>query len=137
MLIRPKRRRATAIIEYPAGILLTHMRGMAPALPGGGIKPGESDEAAVIREVLEETSLQVVHALFLFHFETFAHQHAVFWIIPTGIPQASQEVDALLYYTPEKLIRVSPETYELLKYFHRYRFDNPDNFGYNPNAPNN
>src|SRR5881398_29149 len=46
-----KRKRATAIVEYADGILLTLMRAMGASLPGGGVKPGESDEAAVIREL--------------------------------------------------------------------------------------
>lgn len=43
MPARPKRKRATAIVEYPEGILLALMRYMAAALPGGGVKPGETD----------------------------------------------------------------------------------------------
>jgi NUDIX domain len=61
-----KRKRATAILEYPDGILLTLMRYMAASLPGGGVKPGESDEAAVIRELHEETRLHAIHSVFLF-----------------------------------------------------------------------
>ena len=41
MTPRPRRRRATAIVEYPEGILVTVMRYMACGLPGGSIQPGD------------------------------------------------------------------------------------------------
>jgi len=64
----PKRRRATAIVEHPEGILVTLMRYMACALRGG-VQPGESDEAAVIRELREETGLAATKVIFLFRYE--------------------------------------------------------------------
>ncbi|XVQ12779.1 NUDIX hydrolase [Spirillospora sp. CA-255316] len=47
-----------------SGRLLLIRRGRAPAagtwsVPGGRVEPGESDEAAVIREMREETGLEV------------------------------------------------------------------------------
>ncbi|MEV4221647.1 NUDIX domain-containing protein [Nonomuraea sp. NPDC049725] len=51
-------------IIFDAGRLLLVRRGHAPSaglwsLPGGRVEPGESDEAAVRREVMEETGLRV------------------------------------------------------------------------------
>ena len=53
-----------AIIKDPRGRLLLIKRGHAPqagrwSLPGGRVEPGESDQQAVIREIREETGLEV------------------------------------------------------------------------------
>jgi 8-oxo-dGTP diphosphatase len=53
-----------AVIKDPAGRLLLIRRGHEPgaglwSLPGGRIEPGETDQQAVVREVLEETGLSV------------------------------------------------------------------------------
>jgi len=53
-----------AVIKDAAGRLLLIKRGHEPgaglwSLPGGRIEPGETDQQAVAREVLEETGLQV------------------------------------------------------------------------------
>ncbi|HUA30679.1 MAG TPA: NUDIX domain-containing protein [Streptosporangiaceae bacterium] len=53
-----------AVIKDPAGRLLLIRRGHEPgtglwSLPGGRIEPGETDQQAVVREVLEETGLRV------------------------------------------------------------------------------
>jgi 8-oxo-dGTP diphosphatase len=53
-----------AVIKDPAGRLLLIKRGHEPgaglwSLPGGRIEPGETDQQAVAREVLEETNLRV------------------------------------------------------------------------------
>ena len=53
-----------AIITDAAGRLLLVRRGHAPqagrwTLPGGRVEPGETDQQAVVREILEETGLAV------------------------------------------------------------------------------
>jgi 8-oxo-dGTP diphosphatase len=53
-----------AVIKDPDGRLLLIKRGHEPgaglwSLPGGRIEPGETDQQAVAREILEETSLSV------------------------------------------------------------------------------
>ena len=55
---------AGAIVRDQQGRLLLIQRGHAPdkgkwSLPGGGIEAGESAEEAAVREVLEETGLDV------------------------------------------------------------------------------
>jgi 8-oxo-dGTP diphosphatase len=61
---RPTVRAVGAVITRSDGRLLLIKRGNEPgrglwSLPGGRIEPGESDVAAVAREVLEETGLVV------------------------------------------------------------------------------
>jgi len=53
-----------AVIRDEAGRLLLILRGHEPgiglwSIPGGRLEPGETDEQAVVREVLEETGLAV------------------------------------------------------------------------------
>lgn len=54
-----------AVVHDAAGRLLLIRRGQPPSagtwsLPGGRVEPGESDADAVVREVREETGLDVV-----------------------------------------------------------------------------
>ena len=57
-------RTATAIIEFPLDTILLIKRNTVPfkgfwALPGGRAEPGETVEQTVVREVKEETGLDV------------------------------------------------------------------------------
>ena len=57
-----------ALVHDDTGCLLVVRRAREPAagswsVPGGRVEPGESDEQAVVREVLEETGLHVVVGL--------------------------------------------------------------------------
>ena len=59
-----------AVIRDEAGRMLLILRGHEPgkglwSIPGGRIEPGESDEQAVLREVREETGLEVSCGRFL------------------------------------------------------------------------
>ncbi len=54
-----------AVISDESGRMLMILRGHEPAkglwsIPGGRIEPGETDEQAVVREVREETALEVI-----------------------------------------------------------------------------
>ena len=53
-----------AVVHDDHGRLLLVQRGRAPSrglwsVPGGRVEPGETEEAALVREVAEETGLQV------------------------------------------------------------------------------
>src|SRR3972149_4154901 len=57
-------RTATAVIEFSPQMILLIKRDTAPfkgywALPGGRAEPGETVEQAIVREVKEETGLDV------------------------------------------------------------------------------
>ena len=63
-LVKYSGRTATAIIEFPLDTILLIKRNTVPfkgfwALPGGRAEPGETVEQTVVREVKEETGLDV------------------------------------------------------------------------------
>ena len=45
------RRRGTAIVDTPSGILVVSKDGRLFTLPGGGARPDETDSEAAIREL--------------------------------------------------------------------------------------
>jgi len=75
MMIRPG---VSAIILRPEGILLqlrsdNHLWG----LPGGGVEPGESVSEAIVREVREETGLEVRPGRLIGVYSSPAHHQIV------------------------------------------------------------
>jgi ADP-ribose pyrophosphatase YjhB (NUDIX family) len=116
--------RATAIVEYPEGILVTVMRYMACGLPGGSIQPGEAEEVVVVRELREETSLIADQVSLLFHYETAVSDHAVFWILARGTPAPRGKVDQLAYYRPGSALQLSPEAQAIIDRYYAYRAEN-------------
>jgi 8-oxo-dGTP pyrophosphatase MutT (NUDIX family) len=117
----PKRRRATAIVEYPDGILVTLMRYMAVSLPGGGVKPDETDEAAVVRELREETGLIATETVFLFRHESTARDHAVYWVRAEGTPAPCGEIDQIAFYREGAGLKLSPESQTIVERFLVYK----------------
>ena len=61
-----KRRRGTAIVEISKGILLTADALSIFILPGGGAKKGETAKNATIRELKEETGLNIISIKYFF-----------------------------------------------------------------------
>jgi 8-oxo-dGTP diphosphatase len=102
------RRRGTAIVETPKGILVVSLDGSNYTLPGGGAHRDESRREAAIRELMEETCMKAVTLTQLFEFlggvhkgprgGTFRNAHKVFLVTATGTPKPGQEVKRVAHY---------------------------------------
>ena len=79
------RQRATAIVVRDGRILVVRDQ-FRPAfmLPGGGIDDGESPEAAVVRELEEETTLTPTDTKYLFTHDGKYNHHHVFRVEADG-----------------------------------------------------
>lgn len=96
------RRRVAAVIVRDQHVLMVRERGRGPAgrhdgaeywtLPGGGIEPGETDEAAIAREVREEVRLQVISTRPLQEIAYPSGPTTYFWVeVDAGEPELGTE----------------------------------------------
>jgi 8-oxo-dGTP diphosphatase len=102
------RRRGTAIVDTPKGILVVSKDRRNFLLPGGGARPNESWQDAAVRELKEETGLEVVDIAYLFEFTgitrtgarggLFKNAHKVFLVTARGVPKPRQEIKQVAYY---------------------------------------
>jgi 8-oxo-dGTP diphosphatase len=103
------RRRGTAIVDTPKGILVVSKDGRNFLLPGGGARRDESWKDAAVRELREETGLEVVDIAYLFEFTRglthkgprgglFKNSHKVFLVTAKGAPEPRQEIRCIDYY---------------------------------------
>jgi 8-oxo-dGTP pyrophosphatase MutT (NUDIX family) len=101
-----ERRRGTALIDTPKGILVVRQGRARFLLPGGGARKGESRLEAAIRELREETGLIAYDVHFLFE-----HQRSkVFLVKANGTPHSRNEISQIGYYTRDALIPLSSNT---------------------------
>jgi len=107
------RKRGTAIVDTPDGILLVSLDGTNFTLPGGGVKAKESRRQAAIRELMEETGMKAVSLTHLFEFMggthagprggSFRNAHEVFLVTAKGTPEPGQEVKQVAYFDGSNL----------------------------------
>jgi 8-oxo-dGTP diphosphatase len=116
-----KRRRGTAILETKEGILLTAMSRGTFLLPGGGADKGESRFRAAIRELEEETGLMANYAKIIFRHESHSHEHTVVLVKAKGTPKPKHEIKYIDYYKPDKNIKISNGTKDIIKKYFEWK----------------
>lgn len=127
------RRRGTAIVETPRGILLASGKRKIFLLPGGGAEKWESRRKAAIRELKEETGLKAISWKFLFYHNGFVHNshgggnfrdmHKVFLIKSVGNPKPNHhDVSYITFWKPNSNIKISRTTRMIIeKYLKEYK----------------
>lgn len=108
------RRRGTAIVDTPRGILVVAGKRRRFVLPGGGAQKGESRKDAAIRELREETGLSTRTSTYLFSYNSPRNRrrvrnlHKVFLIEADGVPRPdNHEVRYVEYWRRGANIRLS------------------------------
>lgn len=121
------RRRGTAIVETPRGILVTASRNKLFLLPGGGAEKWESRRRATIRELKEETGLKAYDWKYLFTYHEpkytlegkrrkIRNLHKVFLIRATGNPKPNyHDVSHIAYWKPGSDVNISRTTRKIIE----------------------
>lgn len=123
------RRRGTAIVDTPEGILLTVGAHGYYLLPGGKARDDEPRIKAAARELHEETGLTALTTKFLFHHigeinkrYHYRDHHTVCLIKVSGRAIPRHEVKRIGYYSLGCKIRVSVDTRAIIeRYYARMR----------------
>lgn len=122
-----RRRRGTAIVETPKGILVASGRRKIFLLPGGGAEKWESRKKAAIRELREETGLKALESTYLFSHIGKVHKdfkggyfqdhNKVFLIKTEGEARPRHEIKYIAYYKADSNIRISGVTKEIIELY--------------------
>lgn len=112
-----RRRRGTAIVDSPNGILVVSEGGRTYYLPGGGARRGESRKNAAIRELMEETGLRATRCSYLFEYTSFSNHHKVFLIETKGVAEPRNEIKYLAYFNGSN-INVSDTTRRIIELYY-------------------
>lgn len=125
------RRRSAALIETPAGILLVEERTGVCSLPGGGVEANESVQAAAIRELQEETTLQAVATRFLFEHlgkiyvrkgRSIQNHHFIFLVEAIGTPQPNDDgIRQICFYRPGDRFKITDSTERILAMYFTWK----------------
>ena len=126
------RRRGTAIVDTPRGILVASDGKKAFLLPGGNVERKESRRKAAMRELKEETKLRAYDSKYLFTYNEskyysdgrrrkIVNLHKVFLIKAKGHARPSHEIKYLAYckngkevkYTINKRLKMKNENIQI------------------------
>ncbi len=108
----PGRRGAVAIVMQEGRMLAIRRSRhvIAPltyCFPGGGIEEGETEEAAVVREVYEEIGIPIRPVRRLWECVTAWKVHLAWWLAemdPTAVPVVNpREVESIHWFTPGEM----------------------------------
>jgi 8-oxo-dGTP pyrophosphatase MutT (NUDIX family) len=120
------RRRGTAIVETPQGILVVREKRKFFILPGGAARRHESRREAAIRELREETGLEAKTCTYLFSQKGRVHKdyrgghyfdlHEVFLITADDIAKPHREIKEVTYFNNSNV----PISYTTKKIIERY-----------------
>jgi len=128
------RRRGTAILETPKGILVASGRKKLFLLPGGGAEKWESRRRATIRELREETGLKADSCEYLFTYNEpkytgegkrrkIRNLHKVFLVKASGCPKPNyHDVHHIAYWKPGSDVNISRTTRKIVGlYFEKFK----------------
>ena len=119
------RRRGTAIVDTPRGILVVSGRKKIFLLPGGGAEKNESRKRAAIRELREETGLKAYSCKYLFFHTGSKHKtfsgkkmfrdiSKVFLIKARGHAKPRHEIKHIAYYKDGN-VKISYNTKKMIE----------------------
>jgi len=125
------RRRGTAIVDTPKGILVVSESGRGYLLPGGNARKGESRRKAAIRELEEETGLKATDVSYLFEIKGGIHKnrrghsvrtsHKVFLVKTIGVAKPQGEIKHLAYVDGSNSLNLSRSTRRIIERYNKIK----------------